>query len=158
MASLKELYNRLSRDRQTFPGVVVPLANGSSSPDRSSSDAPAPSPLTEEEKKNPDAEKKPATTTGDDSNTDERLATATLQETGNRYVSPRNKDDSNSARNGLTLESLRAEVETETTMSGLDTAYDRKSKVINLAIQDIGMGRYQWELYVLCGLGWVADK
>lgn len=33
-----------------------------------------------------------------------------------------------------------------------------KAKVINLAIQDIGMGRYQWELYILCGLGWVADK
>ena len=26
-----------------------------------------------------------------------------------------------------------------------------KSKVINKAIQDIGMGRYNWELFVLCG-------
>lgn len=33
-----------------------------------------------------------------------------------------------------------------------------KAKVINRAIQDIGMGRYQWELFILCGLGWVADK
>jgi hypothetical protein len=33
-----------------------------------------------------------------------------------------------------------------------------KSKVINKAIQDIGMGRYQWELFVLCGFGWLADK
>ena len=33
-----------------------------------------------------------------------------------------------------------------------------KSKIINKAIQDIGMGRYQWELFVLCGFGWLADK
>ena len=33
-----------------------------------------------------------------------------------------------------------------------------KSKVINKAIQDIGMGRYQWQLFVLCGFGWMAGK
>lgn len=33
-----------------------------------------------------------------------------------------------------------------------------KSKVINKAIQDIGMGAYQWQLFVLCGFGWLADK
>jgi hypothetical protein len=33
-----------------------------------------------------------------------------------------------------------------------------KSKIINKAMQDIGMGRYQWELFALCGFGWVADK
>ena len=33
-----------------------------------------------------------------------------------------------------------------------------KSKVINKAIQDIGMGPYQWELFCLCGFGWLADK
>ena len=33
-----------------------------------------------------------------------------------------------------------------------------KAKIINKAIQDIGMGRYQWELYILCGFGWTADK
>lgn len=33
-----------------------------------------------------------------------------------------------------------------------------KSKIINKAIQDIGMGRYQWQLFVLCGFGWLADK
>jgi hypothetical protein len=36
--------------------------------------------------------------------------------------------------------------------------YIVKSKVINKAIQDIGMGRYNWELFVLCGFGWFADK
>jgi len=33
-----------------------------------------------------------------------------------------------------------------------------KSKVLNIAIQDMGMGRYQWELFVLCGFGWMADN
>jgi len=33
-----------------------------------------------------------------------------------------------------------------------------KSKVINRAIADMGMGRYQWQLFFLCGLGWMADN
>jgi hypothetical protein len=33
-----------------------------------------------------------------------------------------------------------------------------KSKVINKAMTDMGMGRYQWCLFVLCGFGWMADK
>lgn len=33
-----------------------------------------------------------------------------------------------------------------------------KSRLINKAIQDIGMGRYNWQLFVLCGFGWFADK
>ncbi|KAF2091246.1 MFS general substrate transporter [Saccharata proteae CBS 121410] len=58
----------------------------------------------------------------------------------------------------FTLEQLRAEVEADLAAAGVNTAYDRKSKVINRAIQDIGMGRYQWELFVLCGFGWLADN
>ncbi|KAI7548969.1 MFS general substrate transporter [Hortaea werneckii] len=58
----------------------------------------------------------------------------------------------------LTLESLKAEIDAEVAMSGHDTAYDRKSQVINKAITDIGMGRYQWELFILCGFGWLADN
>lgn len=51
----------------------------------------------------------------------------------------------------FTLEQLRAEVEADVAASGHDTVYDRKAKVINKAIQDIGMGTYQWQLFVLCG-------
>ncbi|KAJ5676222.1 hypothetical protein N7462_009119 [Penicillium macrosclerotiorum] len=58
----------------------------------------------------------------------------------------------------LTLEALRAEIEADMVASGHDTVYDRKAKVINRAVQDIGMGRYQWGLFVLCGMGWVADN
>jgi len=58
----------------------------------------------------------------------------------------------------LTVESLKAQVDDDIIAIGHDTAYDRKAIVINKAIQDIGMGRYQWELFVLCGFGWLADN
>lgn len=57
-----------------------------------------------------------------------------------------------------TIDGLRAEIELDLAASGHDTAYDRKSKVINKAITDIGMGRYQWSLFALCGFGWLADN
>lgn len=59
---------------------------------------------------------------------------------------------------GFTLEELREEVDLDVAASGHDSSYDRKSKVINKAIQDIGMGSYQWRLFVLCGFGWLADN
>ena len=45
-----------------------------------------------------------------------------------------------------TLQGLKAEIDLDIGASGHDTMYDRKSKVINKAIQDIGMGPYQWKL------------
>ncbi|KAL9600814.1 MAG: hypothetical protein Q9219_002952 [cf. Caloplaca sp. 3 TL-2023] len=69
--------------------------------------------------------------------------------------SPPSPDNSYSAN---TLEGLRAEIELDCSAAGHDTPYDRKSRVINKAIQDIGMGRYQWNLFVLCGFGWLADN
>lgn len=35
-----------------------------------------------------------------------------------------------------------------------DACASGKSKVINKALQDMGMGRYQWQLFALCGGGW----
>ncbi|KAK3168405.1 hypothetical protein OEA41_004852 [Lepraria neglecta] len=57
-----------------------------------------------------------------------------------------------------TIEGLIAEIDLDIAASGYDTSYDRKSKVINKAIMDIGMGWYQWQLFVLCGFGWLADN
>ncbi|KAI4124842.1 MAG: hypothetical protein LQ338_004596 [Usnochroma carphineum] len=67
-------------------------------------------------------------------------------------------DPGSNSYSAYTVEGLRAEIELDLAASGHDTAYDRKSKVINKAIQDIGMGRYQWNLFVLCGFGWLADN
>ncbi|KAJ5054111.1 uncharacterized protein L3040_000394 [Drepanopeziza brunnea f. sp. 'multigermtubi'] len=57
-----------------------------------------------------------------------------------------------------TIEGLKAEVREDLSAGGHDTAYDLKSKVINKAIQDIGMGRYNYQLFILCGFGWYADN
>ncbi|OJA13522.1 hypothetical protein AZE42_10522 [Rhizopogon vesiculosus] len=38
-----------------------------------------------------------------------------------------------------------------------DPVYEAKALVLNHAIQDIGMGRYQWYLYFVAGFGWFAD-
>ncbi|KAG9083528.1 hypothetical protein FS749_005961 [Ceratobasidium sp. UAMH 11750] len=42
---------------------------------------------------------------------------------------------------------------------GVDTIYDMKSELVNRCLQnEIGMGRYQWELFLLSGFGWMADS
>ncbi|CAO1603629.1 hypothetical protein XANCAGTX0491_007210 [Xanthoria calcicola] len=40
----------------------------------------------------------------------------------------------------------------------VDPVYQAKAHVLNNAIQQIGMGKYQWELFVLVGFGWAADN
>ncbi|KAG1796976.1 major facilitator superfamily domain-containing protein [Suillus plorans] len=39
-----------------------------------------------------------------------------------------------------------------------DPVYQAKARILNHAIQDIGMGRYQWYLFVVTGFGWFADS
>ncbi|KAJ5698140.1 hypothetical protein N7462_000145 [Penicillium macrosclerotiorum] len=39
-----------------------------------------------------------------------------------------------------------------------DAAYKAKADVLNRALQDIGMGRYQWQLFVVIGFGWASDN
>lgn len=40
----------------------------------------------------------------------------------------------------------------------LDPVYTAKAELLNGAIQDIGMGRYQWQLFVVVGFGWASDN
>lgn len=40
----------------------------------------------------------------------------------------------------------------------LDPVYEAKARVLNKAIQDIGMGKYQWQLFVVIGFGWAMDN
>lgn len=40
----------------------------------------------------------------------------------------------------------------------LDPVYEAKAKVLNRAIQEIGMGWYQWQLFIVIGFGWAADN
>ncbi|KAF2765519.1 sugar transporter [Teratosphaeria nubilosa] len=67
-----------------------------------------------------------------------------------------NKPTPNAPRTLQTLKSTVAHAVAKGTIA--NTPYDRKAYVVNLAIQDIGMGRYQWQLFALCGFGWFADN
>ena len=40
----------------------------------------------------------------------------------------------------------------------IDPIYEAKAHVLNAAIQDIGMGWYQWQLFVVVGFGWASDN
>jgi hypothetical protein len=42
--------------------------------------------------------------------------------------------------------------------AALDQTYVRKAHALNAAIQEIGMGRYQWGLFCVAGFGWCADS
>lgn len=43
-------------------------------------------------------------------------------------------------------------------LKGIDPVYENKVRVLNNAIQDIGMGWYQWQLFVVVGFGWASDN
>ncbi|EGO28741.1 hypothetical protein SERLADRAFT_434644 [Serpula lacrymans var. lacrymans S7.9] len=40
----------------------------------------------------------------------------------------------------------------------IDPVYQAKARILNRSIQDIGMGKYQWYLFVVTGFGWFADS
>jgi len=39
-----------------------------------------------------------------------------------------------------------------------DSIYQKKARVLNEALQEVGMGRYQWGLFVVTGFGYFADN
>ncbi|KAI9430545.1 MFS general substrate transporter [Lactarius indigo] len=66
--------------------------------------------------------------------------------------SEKHKDDS------VTTEvAIRAETENVFDDS-LDPLYAAKAKVLNDALQEIGMGKYQWYLFIVTGFGWLSDN
>ncbi|KAK7050280.1 putative MFS-type transporter PB1E7.08c [Favolaschia claudopus] len=46
----------------------------------------------------------------------------------------------------------------ETMDHAVDPIYQAKARILNNALQDIGMGRYQWALFVVTGFGWFSDN
>lgn len=71
-----------------------------------------------------------------------------LQEKPTSLV-PRQQDDT---------ESLRSEMYTQAKREGVKPAFLAKVHLINEAIAETGMGRYQWELFFTSGFGWMADN
>ncbi|TCD65333.1 MFS sugar transporter [Steccherinum ochraceum] len=42
--------------------------------------------------------------------------------------------------------------------SGIDPVYQAKARILNDAFQELGMGKYQWWLFVVTGFGWFSDN
>ncbi|KAL2257858.1 hypothetical protein VTK26DRAFT_9075 [Humicola hyalothermophila] len=40
----------------------------------------------------------------------------------------------------------------------IDPVYEKKARVLNHAIQQIGMGAYQWQLFAVISFGWASDN
>ncbi|KAI8955697.1 major facilitator superfamily domain-containing protein [Xylaria longipes] len=61
---------------------------------------------------------------------------------------------------GPTIEEIVAGLDKDTAIpiDSVDPTYARKAAVLNRAIKDIGMGRYQWQLFVVIGFGWASDN
>lgn len=42
--------------------------------------------------------------------------------------------------------------------SSVTDSYRIKSELVSKCMQEIGMGRFQWELFVVSGFGWITDN
>ncbi|KIJ62126.1 hypothetical protein HYDPIDRAFT_95026 [Hydnomerulius pinastri MD-312] len=53
---------------------------------------------------------------------------------------------------------IQAETRDIFTDDSLDPVYQAKARILNDALQEIGMGKYQWFLFVVAGFGWLSDN
>ena len=42
--------------------------------------------------------------------------------------------------------------------NSITDSYRLKSELVNKCMEEIGMGRYQYELFVVTGFGWITDN
>ncbi|KAH8157317.1 hypothetical protein CIB48_g10934 [Xylaria polymorpha] len=61
---------------------------------------------------------------------------------------------------GPTIEEIVADLDNDIVIpkDSVDIVYARKAAVLNRAIKDIGMGKYQWQLFIVVGFGWASDN
>ncbi|EXJ89840.1 MFS transporter, metabolite:H+ symporter [Capronia epimyces CBS 606.96] len=69
------------------------------------------------------------------------------------------KDNLNDYRNRLGSEvAVGYDDDSAIPKGSTDPVYEAKARVLNRAIQDIGMGWYQWQLFIVVGFGWASDN
>jgi hypothetical protein len=56
-----------------------------------------------------------------------------------------------------TSEAVNGELVTPN-VPGLDSVFVEQAALVNHAVQVIGMGKYQWGLFILAGYGWMCDQ
>ena len=49
-------------------------------------------------------------------------------------------------------------IDTHALPLGADEAYEKKIAIMNEALIDIGMGRFQWMVFATTGFGWFVDN
>ncbi|TYJ58637.1 hypothetical protein B9479_000473 [Cryptococcus floricola] len=84
---------------------------------------------------------------------------AELQEKPSRIDTNDKKDKSNpDALNEDDAQTNVSSPEDDLVLDGVEPVYAAKAGVLNQAINDIGMGRYQWQLFCVAGFGWAQDN
>lgn len=66
--------------------------------------------------------------------------------------------DGNSTTAADDLEALEDDPVRLAAREGIQPVFYAKVLVLNKAMSELGMGRYQWELFVSSGFGWFADN
>jgi hypothetical protein len=56
------------------------------------------------------------------------------------------------------VESLEDQTNREFYGASISDSYRMKSEIVSKCMDDIGMGRYQWCLFVVTGFGWITDN
>ena len=49
-------------------------------------------------------------------------------------------------------------IDTRNVLPGADEVYETKIAILNEALIDLGMGSYQWKVFLTTGLGWFVDN
>jgi hypothetical protein len=57
-----------------------------------------------------------------------------------------------------TIEPLEDHTNREFYGASISDSYRMKSEIVSNCMDEIGMGRYQWCLFVVTGFGWVTDN
>ena len=57
-----------------------------------------------------------------------------------------------------TIEPLEDQTNREFYGASISDSYRMKSEIVSKCMDDIGMGRYQWYLFVVTGFGWITDN
>ncbi|MBW0477367.1 hypothetical protein O181_017082 [Austropuccinia psidii MF-1] len=66
-------------------------------------------------------------------------------------------DDIETSLGNTKIATVAADIATTASL-GKDVVYETKARILNSAIQEIGMGKYQWKLFVVIGFGWASDN
>ncbi|KAI0270602.1 MFS general substrate transporter [Gloeopeniophorella convolvens] len=73
-------------------------------------------------------------------------------------MSTKSKSRSDETVNDLTSQPIILAKEDIYDEGAVDPVYQAKARVLNQALQEIGMGKYQWALFVVAGFGWFSDS